>query len=123
MGGYVIQKNLSHGRTCLIEEPFSWEDMSYWKTFLTGGYVLQDMYNCRHVLREDVLWRRACLRGRYFSGLLTKYYMEDMSLPLLWTVCQLIPSILFLLNFTVQFLFRECTSSNKEKKLSVVKSE
>ena len=34
MGGHVLQKNLSHGRTFLLE------NMSYGRVCLTGGYIL-----------------------------------------------------------------------------------
>ena len=34
MGGHVLQKNLSHGRSFLVGGYILWEDMSYWRIYV-----------------------------------------------------------------------------------------
>ena len=73
MGGHVLLKGISHGRTCLPIRHFI-EGHIYWRACLTGGHVLMEdmsyMGSCfmrGHVLLEVISYRRKCLRIFYLQ--------------------------------------------------------
>ena len=48
-GGHVLREDIlmgghSYRRTCVTKGTFSWEDMSYWSTYLTEEYFTEGMF-------------------------------------------------------------------------------